>query len=492
MWQRIRESFAPHSHARAAVLTVAIGAEGPDRVRTYVDQARATFPTLVDQTGVLSRLHGYRAVLNGVFVDESGMVRYAKYGGFTVHDAPTRVMVERWLHDRDVDVPAADGAETLDPEALRLFEDGLAAIRRGDRESAARARGQAMRVPRNWLIRKQRWTLDHPDRFYSGPADFDCQKKQIARGCRRRAPVRGNPRMNADDLDHGMRLLRELPDVTTERADARVAAIYEDAKSTLRVPVVNFIFRALANDPDFLAAAWARLRPRALMLSFERAADELRAAALLDAPPPDAGADGRAQRDVDAIRRFTETIHYVLPKLLLIATDFTAAVDDAERSVRAKPSLDAQASFVPGVAEGTVSIAMIDPDDASPELARLFEEIRSRHGHPAVATYYRALGHWPEFLRAVWTRLAPHVGSPAYEARRAELLDRAQTALAELGPAPPLGLPLARDRRRDLRALLAVFRLRLAPDLLLDVTLIRAMLDGAAAARVSRFSLARA
>jgi hypothetical protein len=42
----------------------------------------------------------------------------------------------------------------------------------------------------------------------------------------------------------------------------------------------------------------------------------------------------------------------------------------------------------------------------------------------------------------------------------------------------------------EIRAILAVFRLRLIPDLLLDVTLIKAALDGPEAAQSSRFSVA--
>jgi hypothetical protein len=42
----------------------------------------------------------------------------------------------------------------------------------------------------------------------------------------------------------------------------------------------------------------------------------------------------------------------------------------------------------------------------------------------------------------------------------------------------------------DIRAILAVFRLRLIPDLLLDVTLVKALLDGGEAAQSSRFSVA--
>lgn len=184
MWQQIHETLASGDHARGAILSVAIDAQGRDRVRTYVDQAGTTFPTLVDETGILSRLVGFKVVPNGLLVDESGIVRFTKFGGFTVDDGPTRAMVEHWLQDGGViGQTAADATETLDSEALGLFEEGLAAIRRGDRESAARAwRRAARKDPANWLIRKQLWALENPERFYSGDIDFAWQKEQIARG----------------------------------------------------------------------------------------------------------------------------------------------------------------------------------------------------------------------------------------------------------------------------------------------------------------------
>ncbi|WP_168210488.1 hypothetical protein [Persicimonas caeni] len=51
-------------------------------------------------------------------------------------------------------------------------------------------------------------------------------------------------------MARGMALLGELPEVQAEDAPGRVAEIYDDIRATLRVPFVNFIFRALANFPD--------------------------------------------------------------------------------------------------------------------------------------------------------------------------------------------------------------------------------------------------
>ena len=36
--------------------------------------------------------------------------------------------------------------------------------------------------PNNYLIRKQIWAVEHPERFYKGDVDYSWQKEQMARG----------------------------------------------------------------------------------------------------------------------------------------------------------------------------------------------------------------------------------------------------------------------------------------------------------------------
>ena len=300
------------------------------------------------------------------------------------------------------------------------------------------------------------------------------------------------------DIERGMALVAQLPEVMPDQADKQLHRLYEETRQTLRVPFVNFVFRVLANYEDYLVPEWYQLRPWARTLGFERAADALRGAALLDPVPTLAGADWPALGDLGRIRPFTDSIHYALPKLLLLATAMDEGLDEqpprAGLTPAADPSLDGKLPC--GVAAGTLAIPMIDPEQANPALRDVFDRIKRRHGHPGVATYYRSLGHWPAFLRTAWERIEPLVGTPAYEVQKQVLIER---ALAEVSTVPTRrrrDMP-GEDRRSlpagvagDLRAALAVFRFRLIPDLLLDVTLIRAMLDGPDMARRSRFSVA--
>lgn len=298
----------------------------------------------------------------------------------------------------------------------------------------------------------------------------------------------------AADIDRGMVLVPQLAEVMPDQADPRLRRVYQETQHTLRVPFVNFIFRVLANYEDYLVPEWDRLRPWARTVQFERTADAIRAAALLD-PAPAFGGSWPAPDDLRRIAAFTASIHYVLPKLLLLATAMDEALDPRQAGTGlGSASETLNGSDLPeGVAAGTLAVPMVSPEQADPALRGLFDRIKERHGHPGVATYYRSLGHWPDFLRAVWEGIEPLVGTQAYQVKKQAVLERALQAVMAMPPRDgrDAHLPsMSAELSSDLRAVLAVFRFRVIPDLLIDVTLVRAMLDGPEAATRSRFSLA--
>jgi hypothetical protein len=292
-----------------------------------------------------------------------------------------------------------------------------------------------------------------------------------------------------EQIQRGMELAARLPDVIPNQASERIAEAYDEIQATLRIPIVNLIFRVLANYPDYLEQAWRTLRPALGTRTFERSADGLRAAALLEPVPGSSEVQWEQTGDLDCIRAFNDTIHYVLPKLLLIAT----ALDElsfrpAPESPRTGPTPPDSSQIPLGVAEGTTKVKMVEPEKANERLRGIFESIKARHDHPLVSSYYRGLGNWPDFLDPAWTRVQPLVGSEAYEARKGALIAAARAAIRELpitGPATGPG----EAQRAEIRDLLAAFRLKFIPEMLLDVTLIKALVDGPAQARISRFTL---
>ncbi len=166
------------------VLSIAVDAQGAEKARPFVEKAGATFTTLVDERNFLGRTYGFKAIPNGYLVDESGVVRYKRLGGFDVRRADTAQVVERWCTGQDLDEEAAQSAEPgADNDGVHaLFQRGQELYREGRVDEALEQwREAAALEPANWIVRKQLWAVEHPERFYDGAVDFDWQKEQIAR-----------------------------------------------------------------------------------------------------------------------------------------------------------------------------------------------------------------------------------------------------------------------------------------------------------------------
>jgi hypothetical protein len=285
--------------------------------------------------------------------------------------------------------------------------------------------------------------------------------------------------VNDDRIFKGMQLAAERPEVMPDEADERIQALYEDIKKALRVPIINLIFRTLANDPDYLTLAWERTAPVVRTRSFETAADAIRADALIEDPPGASAVDWDSTGPLEKIRDFNDTIHYVLPKLLLIVT----AWDEGEWS-----GGDGDCSALPaGVAEGASTGSMVEMEDASDRVRSLLQREKEAHGHPLVSSYYRVLANWPDFLEPAWGRIEPLVGSERYCERKSRLMQLATDAVQRF---PLVGAVPRETRTEDISSLLSAFRREFIPSMMLDVALIKTMLDGAAEARRSRFSAA--
>ena len=203
-------------------------AQGPDLARRFTEAARVTFPTGVDRSQGLWELYDFKVIPNGFFVNEHGIVRYAKIGGFDVRDPADRQAIEHLLATptvkgvgkepnfaeptqtlREAEEAARQNPQNLDlqltvgerleavkqygrsqhtfeaileknPKSVRALL-GLASVEldRGEREKALTALKRAWALdPENWLIRKQIWAVEHPDQFY--PAiNTEWQREEI-------------------------------------------------------------------------------------------------------------------------------------------------------------------------------------------------------------------------------------------------------------------------------------------------------------------------
>jgi hypothetical protein len=159
---------------------VAVEVQGGGAARPWLERAGATFPTIVDEANALGEAFGYKAVPNGIFFDERGVVRYLKFGGFSVGNAEDVAAVEGLLAAGGAPAPDQAGPATVLSRGTAL-QRGLELLRRDDRAGAVTAWREALRGdPDNYLIRKQIWAVAHPERFYP-TIDWAWQKAQLAR-----------------------------------------------------------------------------------------------------------------------------------------------------------------------------------------------------------------------------------------------------------------------------------------------------------------------
>ena len=88
-------------------------------------------------------------------------------------------MLDRWLAgelspDGDDVAVAVSDSDT----ASQLFAQGIANYNRGDTVTAVSLWRQALsQDPDNYIIRKQIWAVENPDRFYEGDIDYDWQRE---------------------------------------------------------------------------------------------------------------------------------------------------------------------------------------------------------------------------------------------------------------------------------------------------------------------------
>lgn len=142
------------------------------------------FTTVVDDRGEMARLFGMKAVPNGVMVDEAGVVRWAKFGGFSVENHTDVDAAARFIAGEDPGPsPEDNSAYVLSAVERELVATkvrlGRMLLEAGQREAAvAEWRGALRLDPGNFTVRKQVWSAEHPEKFYP-TIDFAWQKVQL-------------------------------------------------------------------------------------------------------------------------------------------------------------------------------------------------------------------------------------------------------------------------------------------------------------------------
>ena len=120
-------------------------------------------------------------------IDEAGMLRDKVLSAFDVGRRETIELMEQWLNSSEP--LQRDPFEWEDEElpgsqdALEHFRNGVALKQQGLMEAAVSEWKKGVQIePDNYLLRKQVWAAEHPEKFYEGEVDYGWQDEQLKAG----------------------------------------------------------------------------------------------------------------------------------------------------------------------------------------------------------------------------------------------------------------------------------------------------------------------
>ncbi|MBA2447385.1 MAG: hypothetical protein H0V51_05095 [Chloroflexi bacterium] len=284
------------------------------------------------------------------------------------------------------------------------------------------------------------------------------------------------------------------PEVAEAEARDEIARIYEEIRQALRSPNVNLVYRLLASYPPYLAAAWEQVRPNLASRYVEREAERLRALGPLDIGSSgasfrrDLAALGLPDDELGRIRATIDLFNYANPKNLIVVTALHLALDGRPIPGSGDPEAGRR---VPEGPLPAVEVRLLDARSASPEARAVLDEILAAHDTAgAMPSVYRALAGWPAFLRLTWETLRPLVAGAEIAKRVRRLIDEAERSA--LGLPHPLSLSRAEaepligpNGTAAVGAVLQRFRTGMIPPMIVEIHTLKALLDGADAARRS-------
>ncbi|WP_170006161.1 halocarboxylic acid dehydrogenase DehI family protein [Bacillus fonticola] len=222
-----------------------------------------------------------------------------------------------------------------------------------------------------------------------------------------------------------------VPEVFPEDAVGAVNTLYADIQFVLKVPVVNFLFRTLAFYERFLELAWSEVRTNMLTFEVEEMAKELRYPPVsLQTPSWDWQAH-YPPKTIEAIKRTIFTFNYVNPKLLLLVSAWSESLSNRPILGKNEP----KGFLQPGILPGLPQIQLIHIKQAPEPTRRLLLTISKTLGTFDVASDYRALANYPQFLSTGWGVLKPYASTDEYTLLQTSLKKRAVT-LAHKFPFP--------------------------------------------------------
>lgn len=222
-------------------------------------------------------------------------------------------------------------------------------------------------------------------------------------------------------------MAEQLPEVREADAPPEIAAIYDDIRHAIGIPLVNLIYRHFAAIPGALPWVWHVARQPIASGAIDGA--RARLVAMLELPVLESlnqGAtggmplSGTALQAIDAVldvyNRGNATNLIILQAVRRLLDGTTT-----------KPSAPASESIPPE--HSSRSIAAVPPlpriGDLPPNVAELVRSLAAQHGGAdanVIPSLYLHLAYWPGALRQIRDRLQPRFQDGSFQ--RAMLLTR--------------------------------------------------------------------
>lgn len=260
------------------------------------------------------------------------------------------------------------------------------------------------------------------------------------------------PEIEIARAESGAELLLTLPAQTPSSPE--LDRVLAEIPAAYGIAAASPIFQALAHWPDFLIPAWAAWAPLIDSPAYR--------AALATITVPALPVDRRVPTTEDGLPGYLALQASVLPELLLLATawyDSASGLGGAGAAVAENPPAR------------EIRAAGLSPAGAAVETDDALSAIALAHGHPRILSPYRVVAADAPFLLAATPSLLDAIASAEYAVARQAILDAAATA------APTVGMPAVPSSDDGPRQILALFRNRMIPPLILDTALFTSMAE---------------
>jgi hypothetical protein len=157
--------------------------QGAEAVKPFA--ADMSFTTVVDSENLLANLFGFKIVPNGLFIDKDGTIRLIKQG-FHVTNPEHVEAVEKLINGSvekvvlDDEYYPMNGTTDIEKQLSQTkFKLGMEYAKNGKEDEALKELDEALLLDSgNFLIRKQRWYIRHPEKF-SPNIDIEWQQKEL-------------------------------------------------------------------------------------------------------------------------------------------------------------------------------------------------------------------------------------------------------------------------------------------------------------------------